>query len=162
MLLSWSQALTSNSFLPHSCWAICSDDQSHIHTCCKFHSALTWHSCQRKGGISVAAPAHYCDFSVTQTQGDTAAEILVIVSKPSASGVLHLPKLIWHCWTTIPNTTKFAFQCTALFLIWRLLNSCLNPFSSSTELDLNACPPSISCYWSASSQTSTHTQVTHC
>lgn len=93
VLLSQCQALTSNSSRPHSCLAICSDDQSHTHTCCKFHSALTWHSCRRKGGISVAAPAHYHDFSVTQTQGDTAAEILVIVSKPSASGGLYLPNL---------------------------------------------------------------------
>lgn len=33
----------------------------------------------------MAAPAQYRDFSVTQTQGDTAEEILVIVSKPSSS-----------------------------------------------------------------------------
>lgn len=41
----------------------------------------------------MAAPAHYYDFSVTQTQGDIVAEILVTVSKPSTSGVLHLPNL---------------------------------------------------------------------
>lgn len=93
VLLPQCQALTSSFSLPHSCWATCSDDQSHTHTCCKFHSALTWHFCQRKHGISMAGLAHSYDFSVTQTQGDTAAEILITVSKPSASGVLNLPNL---------------------------------------------------------------------
>lgn len=54
VFLPHCQALTSNSSLPHSCWAICSGDQSHAHTCCKIHSASIWHSCQRKGGVREA------------------------------------------------------------------------------------------------------------
>lgn len=148
-LLSQCQALTSNSSLPHSCWAICSGDQSHTHTCCKFHSALTWHSCQRKGGISMAAPSLLPRLSSdTDTGGyssrnpGNSEKTFYLRNTSTPKHISH----IGHCWTTVTNTAKFAFQCTVWFLNWRSFISYLKPFSSSTKLDLNVCPPSISCY----------------
>lgn len=160
MLLSLCQALTSNSSLPHSCWAICSGDQSHTHTCCKCHSALTWHSCQRKGGVSVAAPTHYRDFPVTQIQGERAAEILLRVRKPTPETFQH-PDILAIVGPQSQTPQNLSFQYTMWFLLWRSSISYLKPFAVLQSLISISAHQAFPAIILASSQIQAHMDKLH-